>query len=213
MGKADTPLKDRNAAALWAFLGLNIAVFLAVMLHKHVAFSSVEDLWRKVTDTRGMAALGIPVLVVVLNGLLPARWKERMVFLRWRNPLPGSRVFTTGRQRDTRVDWAGLDKAHGPFPEAPARQNALWYKLYRKHRDIPAILNAHRVYLLTRDLTAFAALLLVACSLAGIVFLSMGTAFAYTACLFMQWFVVRITAGNYGMRFALDVLAEESHAG
>jgi len=213
MAKDSTPLKDKNAVPLWSFLGLNVSVFLVVMLYGQLSFSSFEQFWTKLTDPRGIAALGIPVLVVVLNGLLPAGWKERLVFLRWRHPLPGSRVFTAGRGKDARIDWKALEAAHGPFPEDADAQNALWYRLYRQQRDVESVSNAHRVYLLTRDMTGFCFLLFCGFGIAAFAFLNWKAASLYAAFLFCQWFVIRWSAYNYGWRFTFDALAEASHAG
>jgi hypothetical protein len=202
-------LKGRNVGYLWSFVGVNFAVFLSVFITKGFSSSSIEHLWKGV----GIVATCIPLLTIVLSGLISDAAKARLVFWRWRNPLPGCRVFTELVSSDARIDVSALNREHGEFPREPKEQNTLWYRLYKKHTGNVMVTEAHRVYLLTRDLTALSAVFVVLFSI-GIGFdsVSWKTGCLYSAILIAQYFIIATSARNYGIRFVLNVLAEESHA-
>jgi len=88
-------------------------------------------------------------LTGVLNAQLSAEAKARIVFLRWRDPLPGSEAFTKHALSDPRIDMAALKATLGPLPVAPREQNALWYKLYKTVGSEPAVSQVHRAFLFT----------------------------------------------------------------
>lgn len=206
-------LKSRNTAYLWSFVGVNLAIFLAVFISKQFTSSSIEHLWESVTTKDGIIATCIPVLTIVLSGLLDDVSKARLVFWRWRNPLPGCRVFTELITTDPRIDVAALRSKHGELPHDPQAQNTLWYRLYKKHIESVPVSEAHGIYLLTRDMTALSAMLAVLFSTSVIVdSVDWKIVGLYSAALFTQYLVVATAAQNYGIRFVLNVLAEESHS-
>jgi len=69
-------------------------------------------------------ALGL-ILTGVLNAQLSAEMKSRIVFVLWRNPLPGCAAFSNHAKDDTRIDFAAIQRLYGPLPEDPRAQNAL----------------------------------------------------------------------------------------
>jgi hypothetical protein len=87
-------LKGKNAAYLWSFIGANIAIFLSLIVSRQFASASIDHFWQRVTTKDGIIAACIPILAIVLSGVLSDAGKARLVFWRWRNPLPGCRVFT-----------------------------------------------------------------------------------------------------------------------
>jgi hypothetical protein len=206
-------LKSRNAGYLWSFVGVNLAVFLSVFITKGFSSSSIEHLWKGITTRDGIIATCIPLLTIVLSGLLGDQAKARLVFWHWHNPLPGCRVFTDLIGNDARIDVLALRKKHGEFPRDPKEQNALWYRLYKKHTGNVVVTEAHRNYLLTRDMTTLSAIFLALFSI-GISFdsVSWKTEYLYSTVLIAQYFIIATSARNYGTRFVLNVLAEESHA-
>jgi hypothetical protein len=212
--KARQPyLKSRNAGYLWSFVGVNLAVFLAIFITKGFLSSSIEHFWKGLTKKDSIIATCIPLLTIVLNGLLRDEVKARLVFWRWRNPLPGCRVFTELVSSDPRIDVSALRKQYGEFPCEPKEQNILWYRLYKKHIGNVVITEAHRVYLLTRDMTTLSAIFLVFFPIgAGLDSVSWRTECIYAAILIAQYFTIATAARNYGIRFVLNVLAEESQS-
>lgn len=210
--KEEPYLKGKNAIYLWSFVSINFAVFLCLLISKVLTESSLDQFWHRVTMKDGIIAAGVPILAIVLSGVVGDIGKARLVFWRWSDPLPGCRVFSKLIKTDPRIDVAALRSKLGEFPTEPHTQNALWFKLYRSHSEAPRILEGHRIYLLTRDMTTIAAVFAVLLSAA--VF-GASTSFAvaglYVVALLLQYLLVATAARNYGNRFVLNVLSEELH--
>jgi len=204
-------LKGKNAAYLWSFIGVNLTIFLSVIVSGQFAGSSIDQFWHRVTTKDGIIAACIPILAILLSGVLSDSGKARLVFWRWRNPLPGCRVFTHLIGTDPRIDVAALRKKHGEFPQDAHAQNALWYRLYKEHKTVPMVWEAHKIYLLTRDMTTIAAVVAVLFTI-GVLAASVNwkTSLWYIGALTVQYVLVASAAQNYGKRFVLDVLSEES---
>lgn len=204
-------LKGKNAVYLWSFIGANLAVFLSLVVSRQFASASIDHFWQRVTTKDGIIAACIPILAIVLSGVLSDAGKARLVFWRWRNPLPGCRVFTDLIGTDPRIDVSVLKNKHGEFPNDPQAQNALWYRLYRGHKTTPLVWEAHKIYLLTRDMATIAAVFVVLFSI-GVVAAAVNwkTSLLYVGALTVQYVFVASAAQNYGERFVLDVLSEES---
>lgn len=202
-------LKSSTVWRLGSFLIANTAAFAIVALG---AAGGTPSLLQAVSGGKGPAWLGVALLITtVLNGLLSAGTKARLVFLRWRNPLPGSEAFTRYAKEDPRVDMQALKRRLGALPRRPRDQNALWYRLYKQAESDIAVMQAHRDYLLTRDMTALA--FAIAVALGALSFLSvrpLPIAAAYTGALFLQFWIIRVAAANYGRRFVCTVLAVSS---
>ncbi|MGD0154722.1 MAG: hypothetical protein ABSB50_01400 [Terracidiphilus sp.] len=206
-------LKGKNAALLWSFIGANLAVFLSLIVSKQLSSSSVEHFWESVTTKDGIIAATMPILAIVLSGVLSDTGKARLVFWRWRDPLPGSRAFTELAGTDPRIDLSTLKRKLGEFPKDPGAQNALWYRLSRKHKATRIVWESHKVYLLTRDLATISAALAVLFSIGiGAASVSWKVALPYFGALALQYTLVASAARNYGKRFVLNVLSEESLA-
>jgi hypothetical protein len=150
-------------------------------------------------------------MVGVLNALFSPTAKAQIVFLRWSDPLPGSRAFSKLVKTDSRIDVKKLKAKVGTFPTAPKRQNALWYSLYKSIEDDPAVSTAHKNYLLTRDYAIFAALSvpILGC-LAFVQFPTSTMALSYTGFLIVQFVLVVRAARTHGSRFVTTVLARKS---
>lgn len=153
------------------------------------------------------AGIGV-VFAGVVNGLIDSNTKARLVFWRWKHPLPGCFAFSRYLNRDPRIDVKALRKALGRLPTKPEAQNALWYRLYKSVEHEPGVVDAHRHYLLTRDYTAIAFLLLVTAAPLGAWLIgTRGTAAAYTGVLAAQYLLARQAAWHYGVRLVSTVLA------
>jgi hypothetical protein len=209
----ESSLKTKNAAYLWSFISANLAIFLMIFVSKGFSATAIDQLWKRVTTKDGIIAACIPILTIVLSGVLNDEAKARMIFWRWRNPLPGCRAFTELMKTDPRIDVPNLRKKLGDLPRDPNAQNASWYRLYKKHRNAVTVSQAHQFYLLTRDMTALSMIFTLFFSF-GIIIDSVAAKVAifYVALLMAQYVVIATSARNYGIRFVLNVLAEESHS-
>jgi hypothetical protein len=213
MAKKQTSLKTKNALYLWTFIGANFAVFLAIIIGAQLNYASVEQSWQRVSTKDGIIAACMPFITVILNGILGDLAKARLVFWRWKNPLPGCRAFTVLMHTDPRIDVDALKAKHGSLPRSPKDQNVLWFQIYKKHAGSLTVSEGHRLYLLSRDMASISAVFAIAFSICA-VFSSIQKemAFFYFAFLLMQYLILSTSARNYGNRFVLNVLTEESHA-
>jgi len=207
----DKYLKTKNAPLTWSFLGVNIAILLAIILSGKADLTSLNAIWTQMTVKDGITATALPVLAIILAGFLGDLGKARVVFWRFQNPLPGCRAFSKFIRSDPRIDYKALAGILGHFPETPHEQNALWYKLYKAHADKLTVAQAHRVYLLTRDLAAGSFVLMFAFVLAASISdASLSTKLGYGGFLVTQYAITACAARNYGNRFVTNVLVEES---
>ena len=213
MGTNQPYLKPKNIWWLRLFIALNMAVFVSIAMGAQLTAASIDHFWQRLSARDGLLAFCFSLAAIVLNGVMGDLGKARLVFWRWTNPLPGCRAFTLIMVTDPRVDVARLRARVSPIPSEPKEQNAAWYRLYKAHADKHTVLEAHRVYLLTRDMAALGVIFAVTFSVGA--FLSAVAwklAAVYSCALFAQYVVVATSARNYGNRFVANVLAEESQA-
>lgn len=202
-------LKDQNR---WPFLLVvlaNVAVFYLVVKTGALTAHGVDELVKNWKSALPSGATF--VLTSVLNEFLSTSAKARIVFWRWKDPLPGSQAFTKYAQVDPRVDIAELSAKFGPLPTKPHDQNALWYKLYKSVGGDAAVQEIHRNFLFTRDYaTASLLLLLVLGGLGFWLIPSVLTASLYCLAMLAQYLLTRQAAKNHGVRFVTTVLAIKS---
>jgi hypothetical protein len=203
------PLKDSARLSLLLVLIANAAAFYGVIKTATMAPDTLLQLtndWSKLLP----AGAGF-VLTSVLNEVLDPIAKARLVFWRWRDPLPGSQAFTEYASSDPRINQTALKRAYRPLPTEPVAQNALWYRLYKSIECHPAVVQVHRKYLFTRDYTAASALILLILGPVGVWAISYTyTALLYFALLVLQYILVRQAAKNNGIRFVTTVIAIKS---
>lgn len=183
-------------------------IWLVERLPQHAleAFTNF-DLESIVTDGT-VPFLCMSFLSLILGGLLPHIWKERLVHMKWSDPLPGSRAFSKYAVDDSRIDFQSLAKKFGPSPEAPGAQNSHFYKIYRTCRDEAAVAGTHKSYLLFRDL-CFDTLLLTIVATVFSIILAVG--FAKTSMVLLSGLgltaIFSLLANNYARRFVCNALA------
>jgi hypothetical protein len=202
-----TSLKEQNRWQIWFIIAVNSLFLYGVVEANAIQIDGLRSIF---TDASKLVPFGLAVVIAtVLNGLLPADAKARLVFLRWRNTLPGHRAFTRYMTADPRIDPTAVQRAvGGPLPVDPAEQNQVWYRLYKTVENDPAIAQVHRDFLLTRDYTALAVLFLIFYGSAGYYSIpSPKIATIYAVLLLIQCIAVRQAAFHYGIRFVTSVLA------
>ena len=203
-------LKDQYRWQLWIIVAVNTLFLYGVVQENAIKVDGLRAIF---TDAQNLLPVGVALIVAaVLNGLLSAEAKARVVFLRWHHALPGHRAFSEHAARDPRINAAALKKIHGsPLPTDPVEQNRAWYRMYKSIENDPAVRQAHRDYLLMRDYTGLCALFFVLYGAAGVFFIpSMKVGLIYLAVLAAQFFLVRQAAANYGRRFVTTVLARNT---
>lgn len=199
---APPDLKAQNARWLWA-----VVVLDAVMLVPATVTSSVAGGLDHIL-TKGVIAAAAPVIVFLLTSLLPADVKAVFIFWRLKHALPGHRAFSVYAHRDSRINLEGLKRKVGKFPVSPREQNAVWYGLFKAVEEDAGVTQAHRHFLLFRDLAALSLILsLVA---VPVVLLTGGTrATVLTVCgvLIGQYLLAAVAAHQTGVRLVTNVLA------
>ncbi|MCY3769203.1 MAG: hypothetical protein OXG56_07570 [Gammaproteobacteria bacterium] len=156
--------------------------------------------------------LAAPVAAFLLDGLLSADTKARLIYWRYRHPLPGSFAFSIHLEKEPRANPDQLVQEWGTFPEDPVEQNRLWYRVYRSVEKEIRVHEAHRAWLLSRDLTAYTILFLI---IFGTATLLSNAPWAiewwYLTALAVQCLTAIVAARTYGVRFVRTVLAVASH--
>jgi len=202
-----TYLKEKNAKKLWAVAALNMALFVLLS----VGFRDSEaEIWKFATwvSIQSIGVLMARVACDAIEGSL----KEKIVFFRIHNALPGHRAFSHHVKNDSRIDQARLKKLLGDFPEKPRDQNEKWYAIYQKHQNRPTILGIQGEYLLYRDATALLTILMLVSLIFTSVFALSNELAVFFGLLILQWIIFRSAAVVRGNRLVTTVLATESSA-
>ena len=170
--------------------------------------STLPTFFSDISVKDGLVASIAPIICFLIDGLLSTDTKARLVYWRWRHPLPGSQAFSTHLEADPRTDPAKLARAWGELPRQPDQQNVLWYQIYRSVENDVRVREAHRAWLYAQHLTAYAVLFLFILGTAAIV---LGTPLAsivwYLPALALQYMATMTTARKLGVRFVRNVLA------
>lgn len=200
-------LKDSYKWHLRTVTVVNVAVFWSVVV-AGADFSEIRALLSAVSINDGIVGLVAPIATFIINGLLSADAKARVIYWRYSHPLPGSRAFSEHLDKEVRADPARLVQQWGALPDDPAAQNRLWYRIYKSVEEDITVREAHRAWLYSRDLNAYAVLFL---TIFGTSTLISGARWAvaawYLVALALQYIAVMTAARTYGVRFVRTVLA------
>lgn len=153
----------------------------------------------------------MPVLVLLIVNVLPHDVKSMLVYWMPRGVLPGCEAFTKYGPADGRIDMSALKKNVGALPTEPAEQNSKWYKLFKLVPNEPEVAEAHKLFLMYRDMAAMS-LLLIALGPSSLYFASASSnALWLSAGLFaVQYLATAVSARWSGIRFVCNVLAVHS---
>lgn len=210
-------LKERNAWLIRAAMIGHVLAFLWVAAEP-TKFSSVNraNLAERLEAVAAPSAAALGLIVVaslLLLGLIPPNWRDRLLHWRWNDPLPGSKAFSKIGPESGNVDMHRLRKKYGPFPRAGEKQNTLFYRIYRDHCDDLGVLDAHGRYLAARDIGTITALLTI--TLPWLAWWASGdgpVSLAYGVSLFVVYALCVIASKNYSLRMVQNVLKAASSA-
>ncbi len=205
-------LKEQNAWLIRAAIIAHATAFLvtAVEPAKLIKARSVQLVAKlEAMAVPGSASLGLIVIAsLILLGLIPPNWRDRVIHLRWRHPLPGSRAFTVVGPTSSHVDMTTLENRLGPLPTDPTTQNQLFYRIYKPLRDDISVCDPHRRYLAARDIGTITALLVLPLPIMAFVINgNVGRSALYGVCLLLTYILCAVSAKNYGWRMVQHVLA------
>lgn len=204
---ASKSLKQANFVWLCTLVTFDIVVLAAVIIPEIFLAVTVSN----VALVRSIGSVLLPIVPLLLTNTVSQLTKARLVYWKWNNPLPGSKAFTIFVKEDERIDEVKLQKNIGIFPTDPKEQNSKWYGLYLKVKNDTSVLDAHKAFLLYRDLA----------SLSLIIFLLVGFVLWYLkfprndiqnvcAILFIQYLLTMVSARISGRRMVCTVLAIHS---
>lgn len=207
MGKS---LKDQNSGRLLAIVVGNAALFAVFAHATEGSVGTVYEQTTKLVWQLAPAALAA-ALLAILNGLLTSQAKARLVFWRWKDPLPGNRAFSIHVNEDPRINIDALNRKLPKWPKSAHEQNTTWYGLYRTVESESSVATGHRDFLFARDYAVLSALFVVFLGgLAVFRFHDLYRSCFYIALLTVQYLVVRYVAARYGIGFVKTVLAVKS---
>lgn len=165
----------------------------------------------KLANWRLLTTVLIPVAVLLLVNVLPHKAKCMLVYWKPYGWMPGSEVFTKFAPDDVRVDMKALAKNVGPLPETPREQNARWYQLYKLVENQTEITEAHRSFLMYRDMAVLSlAFVLLAPAVLYLAGGSKGAQWLAAAAFAAQFVLTALSARWSGVRFVCNVVALHS---
>ncbi|UJJ57101.1 hypothetical protein [Rhodanobacter denitrificans] len=153
----------------------------------------------------------MPVVVLLIVNVLPHNVKSALVYWKPLGVLPGSEAFTKYGPADPRIDMAALKKNFGALPTDPTEQNSKWYKLYKQVANEPEVAEAHKLFLMYRDMAVMSLALVVLVPIALFVAHAASPSPWIAASVFAaQYLVTALSARWSGIRFVCNVLAIHS---
>ena len=152
-----------------------------------------------------------PVIVLLIVNVLPQDVKSMLVYWRPLGVLPGCEAFTKYAPRDPRIDMVALKKNVGALPTESTEQNFKWYKLFKLVPNEPEVQEAHKLFLMYRDMAALSlplvALVPLSLNVAGV---PNSTLFLAAGLFVVQYLLTTLSARWSGIRFVCNVLAIHS---
>ncbi len=201
-----TSLKEQNNSKIWLFIAVNSLIFYSVLVSGRIELNGLKEALVSAATLVPAAIAG--ALATAINALPSSQMKARLVYLRWTNPLPGHRVFTRYAPRDPRIDMDQLKQVLRTIPTNEDEQNRVWYRLYKPVADQSVINAVHRDFLLMRDFTALAAILiLLMAPFAAYLIADKLVAGVFITLLGVELLFFGRAAANCGIRMATNVLA------
>lgn len=204
-------LKARNYPLLIGFVVWLLFFLISFLTYSNQKIFQFAKYFFEAGQPELLNVVIFPFLIIILNGILPSNAKAVLVYFRLKHVLPGHRAFTKLVYKDPRIDTDRLFTLIGYKPVLPSDQNKTWYSIYKKFESVTFISESHRVFLLTRDLSALSFLFIPIGLLVLVInSISFDKILVFIIISIMQYFIIAIVASNYGKRFALNVLAEYS---
>lgn len=208
----DKSLKAKNTPLVITFIAWCLAVYIAFLSFPDGFLEKIHSVFDQLKVKDGLLIMLSPILSLILTGFISSENKARLVFFRIKHALPGHRAFTELIKKDSRIDMQALARKLGSLPKKPKEQNTVWYALYKKSTDSVIVQDAHKNYLLSRDLCTTSLLFAIVGPL-GIYYRTHNLKWCvlYSGLMALHYLVLAIVAQTYGNRFVCNVLAEYIH--
>ena len=200
-------LKAEYQKWLWALLVTDLTGILFLVFPGVPSADELTKgtLWRLLTTTV------IPVAVLLIVNVLPHKVKCMLVYWKPYGWLPGCEAFTKYGLNDPRVDMARLAAKVRPLPTDPVKQNSRWYQLYKAKADEIEVAEAHKLFLMYRDMATITAFLIPLTPLAlYLAYAPAASQWMSAGALLVQYLVTALSARHSGVRLVTNVLAVHS---
>lgn len=200
-------LKDTYRWQLFAALAANLALYYALVKGMTLVEIQPDTV---LTHVAGLLPSG---LAVALSGIISAQLtplqKARIVFLRWTDPLPGSRAFSHHAASDPRVDMRAVQAKWAPLPNDPHKQNALWYRIYQQEQETQAVRHLNRSWLFARDYACICVFVFFTLGAVGILQMpSIASWSIFIAIVSAQFLLAKRSAVHHAERLVTTVIAQ-----
>ena len=204
-------LKLQNVPAVLVFVTWCTALLIVCIGAPNNFWAAIDKRFADLSARDGILLTLTPLISLIANGLFSPTVKAILVFWRVKNVLPGHRAFTTHVNADPRIKLESLRERVVPWPNDPNDENRVWYGLYRSVENAIQVVDAHRAFLLARDLTSIAFTFFIVGAPAAF-FLSGSTKWTltYLGVAVIQYVILAFVARNHGVRFVRNVLVEVS---
>lgn len=200
-------LKAQYQKWLWSLV---VADFIFVLFLVFPGVPSADNLTTAALR-RFLTATVVPVAVLLVVNVLPHKVKCMLVYWKPYGWLPGCEVFTKYGPHDPRVDMVRLAANVGPLPSSPKDQNARWYQLYKAKANEVEVAEAHKLFLMYRDMATITVFLIPLVPLAlYYAHAPVASQWIAAVALLGQYVVTSLSARHSGIRFVTNVIAVHS---
>lgn len=201
-------LKQQNYPFIILYVLFNFAIFFVIYKNGFLNLNSFNDMFKYLSQKDGIFFILLPILLIVLQGLIPSKIKEILIFWKKKNRLPGCQAFTKYMKEDNRINKKILIEKYGKLPKKEEKQNKLWYSIYRKISD-KGIDKTHKDYLLSRELTIVTVFFIPIFPMILWYFTNIENKILiiFSIFLILEYLIIRYVAKNHAERLVTNVLA------
>lgn len=200
-------LKAQNRPLIIAFaLAFGALLWWIIEPYDLENLAVLDDLYSSVVFV-GVAS----IFTLAVSEIVPARAKLALVYWKLKNPTPGSRAFSKIMHEDFRIDPQALERKHGPLPMTPEEQDKKFYSIYKPLDEEISVQDAHKSYLLFRELTCISIVFGLSGSAAAFILsTSLVAVGAFLGISILLYLICSISAQQAGKRLVANVLAVAS---
>jgi hypothetical protein len=209
MSNEQKPLKQQNSLQIGAYVVINVLIFWGLANGIGINLQTPSSFPEQLI-TSALWSVVIGTLTTILSGQMDQDFKYFFIFWRLKDRLPACRAFSYFMNKDPRIDPKAIEAKLTTIPSDPTEQNRTWYKIYKKHQDKNSVIDAHKNFLLTREIAGLSFLFFITLGIASFFFFPSRKLWGlYLFGLFILFLLTSQAARNYGARFVTNVLAEE----
>ena len=175
----DKNIKDYRQKELCVYVIVNILMIIyeSGMLDIIISILQESIILKVAQIILGSTALYtiLYLCIIIADSIIPGKWKMKFIWLF--SEMPGEVIFTKIREQnnDKRFTANGvLQKYNNVYDVIDTEtdkqkirefQNANWYKIYQDNENKPQVFNAHREFLLFRDMSVLTIFIIIGTSI------------------------------------------------